>query len=142
EVTIDGVTRQVRAGETAVIEPGQSHLWRNASQTELLRFRGTFTPGHPGFESALQVLFGLARDGETKAGGFPKRLDDLALLVKWNRGLPSGRLRLLAPVFGWLARRAEASGRASELLRRYGAEDPAASPVAARGPSRPIAARA
>jgi len=46
------------------------------------------------------------------------------LLVKWNPGLPSGPARLLAPVFGWLARRAEASGRAAELLRRYGVEDP------------------
>jgi quercetin dioxygenase-like cupin family protein len=143
EVTVDGVTRQVRAGETAVVEPGQSHLWRNPSATELLRFRGTFTPGHPGFEAALRVLFGLARDGQTKAGGFPKRLDDLALLVKWNRGLPSGPLRLLAPVFGWLARRAEASGRAAELLRRYGAEDLLPGPVAAPGTSRaPAAARA
>lgn len=123
EVTIDGVTRTVRAGDRAVIEPGQAHVWRNASATESLRFRGTFTPGHPGFEAALRVLFGLARDGETKASGFPKRLDDLALIVKWNRGLPSGPLRVLAPVLGWLARRAEASGRAAELLRRYGAEE-------------------
>ena len=124
EVTLDGVTRQVPAGEHVVVEPGQSHLWRNASETEVMRFRGTFTPGHPGFEAALQVLFGLARDGETKANGFPKRLSDLALLVKWNEGLPTGPARLLAPVLGWLARRAEASGRAAELLRRYGVEDP------------------
>jgi hypothetical protein len=61
---------------------------------------------------------------QTKANGFPKRMHDLALLVKWNRGMPSGPARLLAPVFGWLARRAESSGRAAELLRRYGAEDP------------------
>jgi len=123
EVTVDGVTRQVRAGDAAVVEPGQSHLWRNASATEVLRFRGTFTPGHAGFEAALQVLFGLARDGQTRSNGFPKRLDDLALLVKWNRGLPSGPMRIFAPLLGWLARRAEASGRAEELLRRYGADE-------------------
>jgi len=124
EVTLDGVTRQVRAGDHLVVEPGQSHLWKNASGTEVMRFRGTFTPGHPGFEAALQVLFGLARDGETKANGFPKRLDDLALLVKWNQGLPTGPVRLFAPLLAWVARRAEASGRAAELLRRYGVEDP------------------
>ena len=123
EVSVDGVTRQVRAGDQVVVEPGQSHLWRNASATEALRFRGTFTPGHAGFEAAIQVLFGLARDGETRANGFPKRLDDLALLVKWNRGLPSGPLRLLAPLLAWRARRAETRGRAEELLRRYGVDD-------------------
>jgi quercetin dioxygenase-like cupin family protein len=123
EVTVDGVTRQVPAGSEVVVQPTQSHLWRNASPTEVLRFRGTFTPGHPGFEAALRVLFGLARDGQTRSNGFPKRLDDLALLVKWNRGLPSGPMKLLAPVLGWLARRAEASGRAEELLRRYGADE-------------------
>jgi quercetin dioxygenase-like cupin family protein len=143
EVTIDGVTRQVRAGETAIVEPGQAHLWRNASATEPLLFRGTFVPGHAGFETALQILFGLASDGETKSNGFPKRLDDLALLVKWNRGLPSGPLRMLAPVLGWLARRAEASGRAAELLRRYGVADPSTAPVSAPvAPRHATAARA
>lgn len=143
EVTLDGVTRQVRAGDHVVVEPGQSHLWRNASGTEVMRFRGTFTPGHPGFEAALQVLFGLARDGETKPSGFPKRLSDLALLVKWNQGLPTGPARLLAPLLAWIARRAEASGRAAELLRRYGVEDPAPASAPASAASRPaIAGRA
>ena len=140
EVTIDGVTRQVRAGERAVIEPGQAHTWRNGSTTDPMRFRGTFTPGHPGFEAAIQVLFGLARDGQTRSNGFPKRLDDLALLVKWNRGLPSGPLRLLAPVFGWLARRAEARGRATELLRRYGAEELVAPSISSSSATRPATA--
>ena len=111
--------------------------------TEPLRFRGTFTPGHTGFEAALQVLFGLARDGQTRANGFPKRLGDLALLVKWNEGLPTGPSRMLAPVFGWLARRAEASGRAAELLRRYGVEAPAPASAPAPGTaSRATAGRA
>lgn len=140
EVTIDGVTRQVRAGDAVVVEPGQSHLWRNASPTEVLRFRGTFTPGHAGFEAALQVLFGLARDGQTRGNGFPKRLGDLALLVKWNEGLPTGPSRMLAPVFGWLARRAEASGRAAELLRRYGVEAPVLASTPAPGTPSPATA--
>ena len=143
EVTLDGVTRKVPAGQQVVVEPGQSHLWQNASQTEVMRFRGTFTPGHPGFEAALQVLFGLARDGETKANGFPKRLSDLALLVKWNEGLPTGPARLLAPLLAWLARRAEASGRAAELLRRYAVEGPTpASAPAAAAPRHATAGRA
>ena len=140
EVTIDGTTRQVRAGDHVVIEPGQAHLWRNGSPTEVLRFRGTFIPGHAGFEAAIQVLFGLARDGQTRANGLPKRLEDLALLVKWNQGLPSGPARLLAPVLGWIARRAEARGRAAELLRRYDAEDFLAASAPALAAPRPATA--
>ena len=140
EATLDGVTRQVRAGEHLIFEPGHVHFWRNPSATEVLRWRGTFTPGFPGFEAALRVLFGLARDGNTRANGMPRRLDDLALLVKWNQGLPAGPARLLAPILRWLARRAEARGRAAELLRRYGADEPGVLETAP-GAHGPLAAR-
>ena len=81
------------------------------------------TPGHPGFETAIRVLFGLARDGEVRASGVPRRLGDIGLFAEWNQGLPSGPIRLLAPLLAWAARRARARGRAGDLLRRYGAEE-------------------
>ncbi len=84
------------------------------------------TPGNPGFEVFLRVWFGLARDGELRRGGLPKHFGDTALLTEWMQGLPSGPIRLLGPVFTWSARRARARGRAAELLRRYGCEEPAA----------------
>jgi hypothetical protein len=77
------------------------------------------TPGHAGFEVALRVLFGLARDGEVRRGGLPKRFGDLALFMEWNQGRPAGPIRLLEPLLRWSARRAKARGRADELLRRY-----------------------
>jgi hypothetical protein len=73
---------------------------------------------------------------KTKANGFPKRLGDLAFLVTWNEGLPTGPARLLA-------RRAEVSGRAAELLGRSGVEGPGpASAPAAATPRHTTAARA
>lgn len=123
EVTVDGTTRRLTAGEHVVIPRGSMHAWRNASG-QMLRFRGMHTPGNPGFEVALRVLFGLARDGEVRAGGIPRRLGDLALIAEWNQGMLSGPARLIAPLMAWCARRARARGRAAELLRRYGCEDP------------------
>ena len=124
EVTVDGVTRRLGAGEHVVIKPGQVHAWRNAAPDRLLRFRGMHTPGNPGFEVCLRVLFGLARDGEVRRGGLPKRFGDIALITDWNQGLPSGPIRVLGPLLAWSARRARARGRAAELLRRYGCDDP------------------
>jgi hypothetical protein len=83
------------------------------------------TPGHPGFEVALTVLFGLAREGEVRRNGIPRRLGDLALFTEWNGGLPAGPIRLLRPLFNWAARRARKRGRAAELLSRYGCDEPA-----------------
>jgi len=121
EVTIDGKKQLLRAGEQIVIRRGQVHAWRNASREHAAKFRGGMSPGHPGFERFLRVLFGLARDGEVRPNGLPRRLDDLGLLTEWDPSVLSGPLRLLAPLMRWSARRARARGRADELLKRYDA---------------------
>ena len=125
EVTTGGVTRRVCAGEHIVIEPDVVHAWRNPSADRILRFRGTMTPGHPGFETVIRVSFGLGRDGGLRPSGLPRRFADLALLADWDPSLLAvGPRRLLAPIMRWSARRARAHGRAAELLRRYGGSDP------------------
>ena len=125
ELTTAGVTQRVRAGEQVVIQAGAVHSWRNPSPDRVLRFRGMMTPGHPGFETALRVSFGLGRDGGLRSSGVPWRFVDLALLVDWDPSLLAvGPRRLLAPLMRWSARRARADGRAAELQRRYGASDP------------------
>jgi len=80
------------------------------------------TPGHPGFEDVLRVLFGLARDGEARPNGVPRRVSDLGLLIDLDPSLVVGVLRLVAPFARWSARRPSARHRAAELLRRYGCE--------------------
>lgn len=122
EVTMGGVARRLGAGQHVVIPAGTVHQWRNSSSTTLLRFRGQMTPGNPGFELFLRVVFGLARDGEVRRNGVPRRLGDIGLLVEWDPSILAGPLRMLAPLMRWAARRARAEGRAEELLRRYAAE--------------------
>ncbi|MGC3997084.1 MAG: cupin domain-containing protein [Anaeromyxobacter sp.] len=120
EVTCGGTTRRYGAGEVAVIEPRAVHHWRNPGQG-VLRFRGTMTPGHPGFETFLRVWFGLARDGALRRSGLPRRVADMALLVDWDPSIAAGPLRLMAPLLRRAARRPSARARAGELLRRYDA---------------------
>lgn len=117
EVTVEGVRRTFGVGETTVIPRGVKHSWRNPSTEKALRFRGMMTPGHPGFERALRLLFGLARDGELRPNGVPKRLSDVGLVIELDPGLVVGALHLLAPVARWSVRRRRQ--RADELLQRY-----------------------
>lgn len=125
EVTIGGTTRRAGAGERIVIEAGAVHSWRNPTADRVLRFRGTMTPGHPGFESVLRVSFGLGRDGCLRPSGIPRRFEDLALLTDWDPSLLAvGPRRLLVPLLRWSARRSRARGYAAELLRHYGASHP------------------
>jgi quercetin dioxygenase-like cupin family protein len=125
ELTLEGATRRLGAGEKIVIAAGAVHSWRNPSPDRVLRFRGTMTPGHPGFETVLRVSFGLGRDGCLRPSGLPRRFADLALLMDWDPSLLAfGPRRLLAPLMRWAARRARANGHAAELLRRYGGADP------------------
>jgi len=98
EVTIDGARRRLGAGEHVVIERDTVHSWRNPTPDRPLRFRGMMTPGHPGFENVLRVLFGLARDGEVRRNGIPKRFSDVGLLIDLDPSLVAGMLRLVAPL--------------------------------------------
>jgi hypothetical protein len=123
EVVLGGVPRRCGAGEHVVIEPGAVHSWRNPSRDRNLRFQARMTPGNPGFELFIRVWFGLARDGEVRKNGIPRRLGDLGLLTEWDPSVLAGPLRLLAPLLRWSARRARKSGRADELLRRFASED-------------------
>jgi quercetin dioxygenase-like cupin family protein len=124
EVELDGVKRRFGPGEHVVIERGTVHAWRNPAPDRRLRFRGMMTPGHPGFENMLRVLFGLARDGEVRSNGLPKRFSDVGLLLELDPSLAAGVLRLLAPLVRWSARRPGARQRAGELFRRYGVTAP------------------
>lgn len=123
EVTSRGAVHRLAAGESIVVERGVTHGWRNPSRDRKLVFRGEMRPGHPGFETALRVVFGLGRDGGLRRGGLPRRFTDLALIADWDPSLLAvGPRRLLMPLLRWHARRATSRARAAVLLGRY--DDP------------------
>lgn len=129
EVVIGRAVRRLAAGERIEIPAGSAHVWRNASPDGQLGFRATMTPGHPGFELFLRVLFGLGRDGGLRPNGLPRRFSDLALLTQWDPSVLAGPKRLLSPVMKWVARRPSVRARGDELRRRYGETTAPATPL-------------
>lgn len=110
--------RALRPGESALVERGVLHRFYNATP-QPVRFYGEILPGQVGFEQSLYINYGLARDGKVSAGGAPKGLLTLALLVVLSDTRFPGRLALLNPAFGLLARIARWRGVESALLARY-----------------------
>ena len=120
-------TLHVRLGrETRVLGPGESvtaprgvvHCFSNPAAAPA-RFRVELRPGHAGFEDALRIAYGLARDGRTTRGGLPKGLGVIALLTRMSDTYLTGPLSALKPLFGWLARRAARRGVERALRDRY-----------------------
>lgn len=78
-VKLDGRVDVLRAGETAVVEPGVWHDWWNAAAVDA-RVRVEVTPGER-FVHMIETLFGLARLGHVDAKGLPDPLQ-LALFAR------------------------------------------------------------
>jgi mannose-6-phosphate isomerase-like protein (cupin superfamily) len=80
---LDGVERDLHAGEEATATPGMPHDWWNAGEEDanvLVELDGP--PEHrPRFEAMIATIFGLANEGRTNAKGLPHPLQ-LALLAR------------------------------------------------------------
>jgi quercetin dioxygenase-like cupin family protein len=69
---LDGETRILGEGESAVVEAGVWHDWWNAGDRDA-RVRVEITPGER-FAHMIETMFGLARLGHTNAKGMPSPL--------------------------------------------------------------------
>jgi quercetin dioxygenase-like cupin family protein len=112
-VKLDGDTSILRAGATAVVEPGVWHDWWNAGDRDA-RVRVEVTPGER-FAHMIETLFGLARLGHTNAKGMPDPLQ-LALFAREfsdviefrtpPRAVQGAIFGVLAPIARWRGYRA------------------------------------
>jgi mannose-6-phosphate isomerase-like protein (cupin superfamily) len=115
---VDGQERVVEAGESLVVEPGQSHTFANASQTEPLVFRGKVKPAlhfqwfltemakaaiRSGgswkdlpFLEAAYILFQVR--GEYRVAGIPFALQDLILGSLARMAVLLGKTKNIAPM--------------------------------------------
>lgn len=71
EVLVGEETRDLRAGQKAVVPKNTLHRFHNGTD-ETVTFLCEMRPGQPGFEKTLKVGYGLARDGLTRSDGTPK----------------------------------------------------------------------
>ena len=117
-VYVDGLEHALKPGDEAVAAPGVLHNFANDTD-ELVRFRVELTPGHRGFEQALQIGYGLAEDGLTNDKGIPKKLVHAAVLMDMGEMRVAGPIRLLVPLFKVLARWGRRRGVDAALVERY-----------------------
>lgn len=109
----------LKKGESATAPVGSLHRFFNPSASEKIVFNVLLQPGSEGFETTLQVAYGLARDGRTTQKGIPKSLYHMALIIQWSDTNIPGLFTLFEPVMRWLARRAVQKGIDKALIAEY-----------------------
>jgi quercetin dioxygenase-like cupin family protein len=117
-VRINGKRTVLKAGESAIALPGQKHNFANRTNAPV-KFLVELRPGNAGFEKAIAIAYGLARDGETNKAGLPRKLPHMALLTTMSDGRLPGVFYFLGVLFRYVARRAERNGELKQLTDRY-----------------------
>jgi hypothetical protein len=118
-VEVSGTVQRLACGEQAAAPAGAMHRFANETDERVV-FRVEVTPGHPGFENALQINYGLAREGLVRPDGMPKSIAHAALLIDLSESRVDGLMGLVTPLLkpvAWLARR---RGIDRQLIERYG----------------------
>jgi mannose-6-phosphate isomerase-like protein (cupin superfamily) len=117
-IEIDGVRRELAAGDQALAAPGSLHAWSNPGEERSVA-RVELRPGSPGFEKALRVAYGLAADGLVLKNGVPRNPLHAALVLEMGEVRLPGAYAALERILGLLARLARWRGVDRELERRY-----------------------
>ena len=106
-------------GESVTVTPGVVHHFFNPGDEEV-EMKVELRPAREGFEKGLYVLYGLARDGESKKGGIPNSLVHSAVVScmadMWPAGWGGAVLTLVLRILGVWGR---VSGVEERLVRRY-----------------------
>ncbi len=108
----------LKSGEAATADPNINHLFRNRSG-QPCRFTVELRPASRGFEQSLQIGYGLARDGECKANGFPKDKLALAWLFDISESNLPGWMSLFEFILRKQAKKARKRGIDKILKDKY-----------------------
>jgi quercetin dioxygenase-like cupin family protein len=117
-VRVDGLLHVLQPGDEATAAAGAVHCFANEAG-EPARFRVELSPGHRGFEQALQIGYGLAQDGLTNGRGIPRSLVQTAVLMDMGELRIAGAFRMLTPLLRVLARWGRRRGVDALLVERY-----------------------
>jgi mannose-6-phosphate isomerase-like protein (cupin superfamily) len=145
---LNGVERELHAGEEATATPGMPHDWWNAGEQDasvLVELDGPLEQ-RPRFEAMIATIFGLANDGRTNAKGLPHPLqlallagefDDVIRFTRPPRALQTsafallgtlGRMRGLHPTYPQYLHPHGRTSPDPEVLARAGIGAPVESP--------------
>ena len=117
-IQLDKQILRLKPGESATAPVKSLHRFFNQS-TQPCRFECRITPGFPGFEEFLQIVYGLAQDGKVSAQAMPKNPFELGYVILISGTYMTGLMAVFQPVLSWLGRQAIKKGIGAELQRRY-----------------------
>jgi quercetin dioxygenase-like cupin family protein len=112
------IVHALSPGESITAAPLINHRFFNTSD-QVCKFRVELRPASRGFEQSLQIGYGLARDGETNAKGFPNNRLALAWLFDISESNLPGWMSLFEFILRRQAKKARAQGLDIELLKKY-----------------------
>ena len=123
---IDGELKYQLGKEIFTLNPGQSatiplyahHRFFSTSEKPT-KFLCELNPGSKNFENALQIAYGLAREGKCNNKAVPKKFSHLAILFEMSQSYLGGFFSLIQPVLKFVAARARRKGVEKELINRY-----------------------
>ncbi|RYE00050.1 MAG: cupin domain-containing protein [Sphingobacteriales bacterium] len=98
--------------------PGDLHQWYNAGDKPC-RCTVEITPGCRGFEEAIQIAYGLARDGKVTKDGTPRSVKHLGFLLLLSESKLPGWRGLIEKAFLRIGRRVEKKGIGDRLRKQY-----------------------
>ena len=106
-------------GETLTVTPGEVHYFFNPGEEDV-EMKIKLHPAREGFEKAVYILYGLARDGKSANGGIPYNFMYSAIVFTMSDMWPSGLAGLiLTPIMKTLAFVGRLCGVEERLVRRY-----------------------
>lgn len=108
----------LKEGEEYTVSKRQAHRFFNHTKSAV-EFTTIIRPGSQGFEDALCILYGLARDKRTDDKGRPASIIDLAIISNMSDMHLPGAAILLSPLFKLLAFIGRINGVEKRLIETY-----------------------
>lgn len=117
-IGMDKMTTILRQGQSITVPIGSVHFFKNKTEQNC-RIRISLSPGNTDFEDAMNIYYGLKKEGQVSKSGVPKKLSDLALFIKLNNSKMPGLGSLVGGLLNLIANRAIKNGRLETLRNRY-----------------------
>ncbi|KAF2798599.1 hypothetical protein K505DRAFT_371587 [Melanomma pulvis-pyrius CBS 109.77] len=110
-------------GKSFTVPAGEEHHFFNLGEEDV-ECQVRLTPAREGFEKALYILYGLARDGKCVGGGFPRNPMHMAVCFcmadMWPAGVGGALITPIIKAVAWIGK---VIGTEKYLVQTYWMED-------------------
>jgi quercetin dioxygenase-like cupin family protein len=117
-IGMDKVTTTLKPGQSITVPIGSVHFFKNKTDLNC-RIRITVNPGNTDFEDAMNIYYGLKKNGLLRDDGTPKKLSDLAIFIKLNNSKMTGLGKIAGSFLNLIANSSIKKGRLEQLRNNY-----------------------